>query len=231
MAYTIDSDSANIVAVNLTQQASDPAAPAASHWKLYCKSGGLYLEKSDGTITGPFAAATSGAVAQIQKQTVTGSVAANITFNTGLSGYNELRLVVTGRGDAVATFENLYMQINADTGANYDFEYGQNNGSTTSSAEGLAQTFAFIGWIPAASAPSNVAGSSEVRFPDYTDTTWQRTYLAQSGLKLGTSTGNLYRATIAGWWRSTAAITTSIKIYPASGNFAIGTVAILYGVT
>lgn len=50
----IDSDSATINSVNLTEQGSDPATPASSHWRLYTKAGGLYLVDDTGAVTGPF---------------------------------------------------------------------------------------------------------------------------------------------------------------------------------
>lgn len=50
----IDSDSATINSVNLTEQGSDPATPASSHWRLYVKAGGLYLIDDTGAVVGPF---------------------------------------------------------------------------------------------------------------------------------------------------------------------------------
>lgn len=49
----IDSDSATINSVNLTEQGSDPATPASSHWRLYTKAGGLYIIDDTGAVTGP----------------------------------------------------------------------------------------------------------------------------------------------------------------------------------
>ena len=47
----IDSDTAVINAVNFTQQGSAPTSPAASHWKLYFLSSGLWYVNSGGTTT------------------------------------------------------------------------------------------------------------------------------------------------------------------------------------
>lgn len=52
----INSDSADIPAVNFAQQGSDPTTPGASRWVLYFKSGGLYARNSAGTVVGPFVA-------------------------------------------------------------------------------------------------------------------------------------------------------------------------------
>lgn len=56
----INSDDATIPSVNFTEQGSDPAAPAASHWQLFFKAGGLYARKSDGTVLGPFGEGSGG---------------------------------------------------------------------------------------------------------------------------------------------------------------------------
>lgn len=49
----IDSDDVFIPGVNFTENGVDQPAPAEFHWILYCKSGGIYLRKHDGTIIGP----------------------------------------------------------------------------------------------------------------------------------------------------------------------------------
>lgn len=46
----IDQDAANIPAVNVVDQGSDPTAPGAGHVLLYVKSGVLYVRLSDGTV-------------------------------------------------------------------------------------------------------------------------------------------------------------------------------------
>ena len=56
----ISSDAATIDAVNMVQQASDPAAPATGRWKYYFKAGGLYIIDDAGVVTGPLGIAGSG---------------------------------------------------------------------------------------------------------------------------------------------------------------------------
>jgi hypothetical protein len=46
--------------LTLAEQASDPTTPASGKWRLYTKSGGLYIIDDAGTVVGPFAAATGG---------------------------------------------------------------------------------------------------------------------------------------------------------------------------
>src|SRR5512146_2047376 len=46
----IDQDAANIPAVNVVDQVSDPSAPGTGHVLLYVKAGVLYVRLSDGTV-------------------------------------------------------------------------------------------------------------------------------------------------------------------------------------
>ena len=58
---------------------------------------------------------------------------------------------------------------------------------------------------------------------NYANTTTYKTNISRSN---NASTGVDAIATL---WRNTAAI-TSVKVYPASGNMATGTIATLYGI-
>ena len=49
----IASDSADISAVNFTEQADDPTAPGTGHWLIYAKSGGVYIEDDASAVKGP----------------------------------------------------------------------------------------------------------------------------------------------------------------------------------
>jgi hypothetical protein len=48
MTVGIDSDAAYIPAVNFTEQAQDPAAPASGHAIIYVKEGGVYVRRATG---------------------------------------------------------------------------------------------------------------------------------------------------------------------------------------
>lgn len=48
---SISSDSATISSVNMTQQAVNPASPAANHWRSFFKSDGPYIKSSSGVVT------------------------------------------------------------------------------------------------------------------------------------------------------------------------------------
>ncbi len=54
MSNTIDGSTVQIDGVRFREQGSDPSAPAASHWLLYAKATGIFVEDSAAVVTGPF---------------------------------------------------------------------------------------------------------------------------------------------------------------------------------
>lgn len=50
----IGSDAADIDAINVNEQVSDPAQPGAGHRLIFAKNDGIYEEDSSGIVTGPF---------------------------------------------------------------------------------------------------------------------------------------------------------------------------------
>lgn len=76
MTVIIDS-TAEIDGVRLREQGSDPSAPSASHWILYAKATGLFIEDSASAVTGPMGAGGggSGTSLVIPMTNVTGSTA------------------------------------------------------------------------------------------------------------------------------------------------------------
>lgn len=230
MGYAIDSDSATINAVNLTQQSGDPANPATSHWKLYAKSGGLYLIKSDGTVTGPFAAATSGAVVRASHTKVTGSVLASLTYNPSGS-CNHVLLIITARDDTASTGGSFVMaQFNSDTGSNYDNQIIGTGATTSTPAETLAASTAKVGVLIQGGASAGYWGSSVTWFHNVNGTSADKTWRGQAVWKTGTTSGTEFIEDYGGHWRNTNAL-TAIKIMPTSGNFAIGTEIDIYEYT
>jgi hypothetical protein len=156
--------------------------------------------------------------------------AATIDFQNIPAIFSHLLLELYGRGDAAATTVNVLGRFNNDTAANYDHEWFQGSGSggTVTTAENLAQSSIFLGSIPGATAPANVASGLRADLHGYAATTFQKSLLAQNGVKAGTTTGLLFNYLVSGYWRSTAAI-NRLTLLLSSGNFAQGSQAILYG--
>ena len=118
--------------------------------------------------------------------------------------------------------------MNGDTGANYDTEYMTASAAAVSSAELLAGTFITLGDIDGGTAAAGLAGSGVISIPNYVGTTFNKNVLVQSVRKYGTASTNILVRSTGAQWRSTAAI-TSLTIFCANANMAIGTTVTLYG--
>lgn len=79
MTVIIDS-TAVINAIRLKEQAGDPAAPAATYWKLYVKSGGLFIEDSASAVTGPFGVGSGAGTLSLTNQCGFGVVAGDHVY-------------------------------------------------------------------------------------------------------------------------------------------------------
>lgn len=62
------------------EQASDPSTPASGKWKLYFKSGGLYLIDDAGTVTGPLMPGAGDMVSKLVSAEVSVSSATTLTL-------------------------------------------------------------------------------------------------------------------------------------------------------
>jgi hypothetical protein len=161
-------------------------------------------------------------------ETVLGGTSSNVSFTSIVGTYRDLRVVVRGRGDKAATFVEVRLRVNGDTGANYDFESIIFNNATSTSGATAATTFGFLGWIEASTSPASAGSSCEVRLYDYRGTTFQKHLSTTGAVKTGSAVGNFFSHRGDIWWRSTSAI-TQIDVFPDSGNFIAGTVVTLYG--
>ncbi len=168
---------------------------------------------------------------RLQKITenILGSAAASVTFN-GIPGtYRGLRLAYQARGDTSATNTSFLVRFNGDTGSNYDSHLADVSGTSTwASAENAPNVSMQLGVISAATAPASVPGQGWLEVWNYAGVTFQKTVNAQTVYKLANSTGNIQHGIAGGHWRNSAAI-TSITVYPGAGNFATGSLFVLYG--
>lgn len=153
--------------------------------------------------------------------TTLGSAQNNITFTSIGSGYTDLRIVFVGQTQTSA--QTVYLQYNADTGANYSNTVISGNGSTAASYRNTGN--------------NNIEGASRAPVPvspnwglytfdifSYAGSTNKTCLITANGDANG-SGGVDYNV---GLWRSTAAI-TSIKLFNTN-NWSTGTTATLYGI-
>jgi hypothetical protein len=165
---------------------------------------------------------------------VLGSAAATIAFTAIPQNYDALSVVVMARGDDAAQSNvNLLLRFadtgtSYDTGANYDYVGMNGTGAALANVEGIGATSIIVGGISAALAPAGAVGISEILIPEYAGSTFHKTCVARGGRKHAESSANLRVNNAAGFWRDTSPI-VALELSLASGNFAAGSVATLYG--
>lgn len=186
-----------------------------------------YVLTSNGATSAPSWQAAGGGGSGPFSEQVLGSAQATVTFSS-LPSTRDLRIVVRGKGTASATLVTLLLQANSDTTANYDWVATGANGSGVFGGSGaLAASSAQLGWLPAATSVGTQRGFGVIFVPDFADTTGEKNFLGNGGVKTALSGAGVNSYQFSGWWRSTSAV-TSITLSLSSGNFASGAVISLY---
>lgn len=157
-----------------------------------------------------------------------GADASTITV-TIPAGYRGATIEMVGRTDEVATFSTIRSQINADSGANYDSQGLQGNGTTASAFQDVGSTTWHSGYLAGASAPASVPGALSCELKDYADTNWHKVGLIVAALKTANSNGSVFTLVSTNHWRSTAAITSVVFSIATGGRkFKQNTITTLY---
>ena len=159
---------------------------------------------------------------------VLGSPAANFDFTSIVGTYRNLKVFVQARSTTVATAQDFHLTLNADTGANYDIVLVNVVNTNVIGSNIIAGAQNYIGHMPAASAPANHAGLTEVTIFNYAGTTFFKSYSTTSGSHDSASAAGANYRSGTGQWRNTAAV-TRVTLTPTANNFDTGSVATLYG--
>lgn len=145
--------------------------------------------------------------------------------------YNYLKVLWRARSSAAVAAQQMYLQINGDTGNNYGWQTNEANAanavSGTHSTAGV--NVIQIATITGASATSSLwFASGEFTVGGASDTTNYKT-VSGVGAAFVTAT-NSYAGTYGGQWQSAAAV-TSLTLSPATGSFVTGCVFSVYGLS
>ena len=165
----------------------------------------------------------------ISSVTVGSGGAANISFTSIPQTYTDLLLKVSARTTYTQVADNIVLQFNGDTGANYSFKRLESDGSAVATGGASSNANYFIlGYCAGDTATSNTFGSTESYIPNYTGSNYK------SAGNVGVSENNAtlsYMAMTATIWNQTSAI-TSIRAYSFdSGDFKQYSTAYLYGIS
>ena len=163
--------------------------------------------------------------------TTLSSTQTTITFTIPQT-YGHLRFHVLAKTtDTVSsTVDNLSMNFNSDSGANYTRQYNivNDKGATPAVGSSTGNTVAYCGTVPRSHTNlANQFGISIIDIFDYQLTskykTWKSWQSFDCNLSAPASLGQQ-----GGAWMNTNAI-TSVSFTAPNGNFAIGSVFALYG--
>lgn len=193
---------------------------------------GISVSGGDGSGHGAItiAATASGGLTLIQR-VVAGAAQTNFTLSSIPGTYEDLMIHVMGRFTDSAIAQNVQVQFNGDTGANYHYQAVFGSGSTTSSSAAAGNTSLFVAEFSAATGTANYAGSCRLVIPSYARTVFNKTVTGQGGVFWGASAADSQLAMTFGEWASTAAI-TSVTLFGAGGlAWTQGSVVSLYGVS
>jgi hypothetical protein len=174
----------------------------------------------------------NGGMILIEEKLLTGTVA-SFDFTSIPQTYRHLKIMLHARSNRATTVKDLlYININGDTGNNYDYRYINTilDADTVLVASLQAQAIILGGYIPDANATAGMAGSAEILIPNYTGTTFRKNIISKSFSEFAQSDPNsdLFLGEIMGHWRNTSAI-NQITLSLYDGSFIAGSIASLYG--
>jgi hypothetical protein len=150
-----------------------------------------------------------------------GSAVANIEFTSIPATYTHLQ--IRGITNNSSTSQDVFAQLNADTGSNYSRHGVYGDGGVAVSFAVAPDVNMSVGYT---SKTATYFGSSIIDILDYSNTNKYKTIRALAGQVTNVSQTVLL---FSGNWRSTSAV-TSIKIFPGNGNFNQYSSFALYGV-
>ena len=157
----------------------------------------------------------------LRKTTVTGSPVASVTLSlTGISGYTDLVLVISGTSTSAT---NHGIQFNSDTAFNYSTTLVYGDGTSAGSTRKLAASGG--GNQPFFYTNNGSTGqfTTTINIQNYSNTTTYKTGLSRF------SSAGTYVWGAVGLWQSTDAI-TSITYLTAGGDINSGSTFSLYGI-
>jgi hypothetical protein len=161
------------------------------------------------------------------QQIILSQSAASVTFdNLPTSGYTDLKIVTSARGDSANVYNYCRIRFNGDTGSNYNMQilYGDNGVAGSTPASGTSITG---GLYAGSSSTTNTFSNSEWYIPNYRGSTQKSLSIDAVSENNSSTSSNGYLT--AASWTGTAAI-TSATLLPNSGNFVANSTFSLYGV-
>lgn len=172
-----------------------------------------------------------GAMTLIASQ-VLSSAQASVSFSSIPATYNHLRLVIMGASSDAAASDIGKVQLNADTGGNYDYQVAYGYNSNAWEIVTGTTTGALLYSVPGTSVQAGTACLFEVDIPCYAATTFRKIINSIGGYNAAqTSVDDASQGTSLTTWRNTAAVTEVTALLDSGSNWVVGSSFYLYGIT
>ena len=162
--------------------------------------------------------------------TFTGSSTSNIEFTNIPGTYQHLQIRFISKDTRTnATLNNVNLNINSDTGANYTDHilYGNGGGTVVSYGGDAALGYAAMGLSPSGNSTASVFGVGVIDILDYANTNKFKTLRSFHGVDSNGSGSIRFRSSL---WQNTNAITSIKMLVENNGNFNSSSHFALYGI-
>ena len=159
--------------------------------------------------------------------------ASSISFTSIPNTYTHLQIrYIAASTRATYGFDQLYMQVNSDTGSNYSAHQLAGTGSVATATAYSSVTSMLVGDRGIGAAMPSTFGAGVMDILDYANTNKYKTIRALNGVdNNGTYDGTYYPyiTFMSGLWQSTSAI-TGVSFTAQNGNFKQYSHFALYGI-
>lgn len=150
-------------------------------------------------------------------ETVLGSAQASVTFSSIPQTYKDLVLEAVHTDSSV--LQGVLLRLNGDTGTNYSRTIVYGTGTSAASFRASNANA-----ITVSTNATTEAYTTFIHLMSYANTNINKTILYRNGAAGRDTTAGV------GLWRSTSAITSTVLLGDAAGNFATGSTFRLWGV-
>jgi hypothetical protein len=184
------------------------------------------------TSAGGSLATTSYGTVPIKFGEIAGNGTGTLSFTSIPSSFRKIVIDVYGRSSASSVNDILYMRLNNDSTAVYDYQYILTTGSTANTdslGHVLAATAMQVGYVAGGTGPTNAMAYSRIEIMKYTDGSFDKPVIFHFAIANAYSVNNEYTGNGVGFWRNgTPQAINRVDLLCNSGTWHGNSLAIMY---